>query len=486
MYRHPLLRNTRSRAVFFANAAPKYDSATVAWAAAAKTAAGGTAVPDWIVRVVDSGIKQLRAAGLYSKIKRLNFCAGSLAGHAAVPQIGVSGNASDTQVSTPTYTSGKGWTFNGTSYLRTGLIPSSHLTSLNTHLAVLVSKGMAGGANRTILGCSSNSGANRFVIRWLNTNAIQATLESNTDFLLSAGFTGTVPDGLMVASARGANDAKFYRNRAQVATDTVYTTAARPTTEVAVGGWWSGAGITEGCSCDISSYSIGDNLTDAQMDALGSTMNWVHQSLGRELRVVGWGDSMTAAGSSDWLATSQAQDNPYVTYTNRGVGGETSTQIRTRFTAAPELHGYNTVIWAGRNDVRTSPSTARANIAAMVTALGHTRYRVIGVIPRVDATGVDERVGGSQRTNNLDVLNAGLSADYGSKFINPMQGLQTDDGVAWTGQDLTDVTTYNVPPTSRYVADGIHLTTGTATINGRRSGNTVIRDLVSGSVSTGW
>lgn len=462
------------------------DAATVAWATTAATNAGGTAVPSSWVAIAEWAIRRAKSSTLWSKLGRLNLCIGSVAAHAATPQKSVNtqtgashGNAQDTQVSSPSYATASGWTFNGTSYLRTGWTPSTALaSSLSSHLAVLVTHGMTNGANRTLLGASSNAGANRFVHRWLNTNAVQCTLGGGA---MSISFSNEVPDGVLVGSYRGANDGRYVRNRNTVATLTGLTDA-RPIVEVAIGGWWSGASISEGNSCAISSYSMGLGLTDAEQAELAYIMDRVHQLAGRERRVAAWGDSMTAAGSSDWLAQYRAAlATPYVTTQNGGVGGETSSQVLTRFNAAPHFHGYNTTIWVGRNGYLSGIAQVKSDIAAMVAALGHTRYRVFQVLPRNDGL---ENTGSANRIL-LNQLNTDLAATYGARFVSLLAALQNDDGIAWAGQDATDVGN-GLIPTSRLV-DTTHLTTGSALdVNGRRTGNRVVREAFDASIAGGW
>jgi lysophospholipase L1-like esterase len=120
-----------------------------------------------------------------------------------------------------------------------------------------------------------------------------------------------------------------------------------------------------------------------------------------------WGDSLTfqVAPYLSALAGFQA--------INGGVGGETSTQIKARFMAAPGLHGYPTIIWAGRNNF-WERAIVKADIAEMVAALQTSRYVVVGIL---NGNSAWETPGGSGY-DAINTLNAELALQYGDKFCN--------------------------------------------------------------------
>ena len=72
--------------------------------------------------------------------------------------------------------------------------------------------------------------------------------------------------------------------------------------------------------------------------------------------VTAWGDSMTPGTTTGWPAQFAALSG--TTMNARGVGGETSTQIKTRFMAESARWGDFTIIWAGRNNYGY-PATVR-------------------------------------------------------------------------------------------------------------------------------
>lgn len=165
-----------------------------------------------------------------------------------------------------------------------------------------------------------------------------------------------------------------------------------------------------------------------------------------------WGDSLTrGSGSSGSTHTYPyllaAVSRHYVD--NYGVGGETSTQIKTRMLADTAKHIYPTIIWAGRNNY-TSQATVEADIAAMVAALGHTRYLVLSVLNQDTAL---EYSGGSEYAK-IAALNAALSATYGARYVDVRSYLVS----LYNPLDAQDVIDHghDVPPTSLR-SDGLHL-----------------------------
>lgn len=129
---------------------------------------------------------------------------------------------------------------------------------------------------------------------------------------------------------------------------------------------------------------------------------------------------------------------------NGGVSSETSTQIRTRMIAATDKYSWPTIIWAGRNNF-DDPTTVKADVAAMVAALGHTHYLVLGVDNRRDEPS------GTDNYAAIVQLNADLATIYGAHFLDVRSYLvsQYDPNQA---QDVLDHGN-DVPPIS-LMADG--------------------------------
>ena len=165
--------------------------------------------------------------------------------------------------------------------------------------------------------------------------------------------------------------------------------------------------------------------------------------------IFAWGDSLTAgAGGTPYPTTLQGLI--FSTVTNRGIGGETSTQIKDRLVLDTSNYSKSVIIWAGRNNY-TSPTTVKADIATMISTIGHTRYLVVGIINGDYAT---EYVNQSGWTT-INQLNSDLKTLYGNKFIDIRPYLVSlHDNSA---QDLIDFSRDIVPTSLR--SDQLHLNT---------------------------
>lgn len=180
-----------------------------------------------------------------------------------------------------------------------------------------------------------------------------------------------------------------------------------------------------------------------------------------------WGDSMTAGSLSDaWPLYLRTVSGIYTE--NQGGGGQTSTQIRTRFVAeTSRKREWINVLWMGTNDnpaVNTWTPTL-ANIAACVADLeGDQRYLVLGVT-------VGEGAVPPAYVDDLDATLAGLYAD---RFVDIRAYLQSyNDG---SGNDLADIAAGLVPRSLR--SDTIHL-------NGR--GNQLVAKCLDAKLAAlGW
>lgn len=171
------------------------------------------------------------------------------------------------------------------------------------------------------------------------------------------------------------------------------------------------------------------------------------------LQLTAYGDSLTAGtGSSGPSGTYPAQlstsENLSPTY-NHGVGGDTSTQILTRMLADSTVQKETVLIWAGNNNY-FYPDTVKADIASMVSYIGHQNYLVVSII-NSDTT---NEYKGQPGYNTIIQLNADLAAIYGDKFVD----VRTPLVASYNPNNSQDVIDHghDVPPSSlRY--DSIHL-----------------------------
>lgn len=121
------------------------------------------------------------------------------------------------------------------------------------------------------------------------------------------------------------------------------------------------------------------------------------------------GDSMTeGAGTTPYPA--QLAINYGYTVVNMGVGGETSTQIKTRWLADPLNYAKPVIIWAGRNNF-TDGATVKSDIASIVASLTHTNYLVVGIV-----NGINQPIN-STGWVQITTLNNELKNLYGSKYV---------------------------------------------------------------------
>lgn len=171
--------------------------------------------------------------------------------------------------------------------------------------------------------------------------------------------------------------------------------------------------------------------------------------------VVAWGDSMTYGTGADHPDKGQKTWPKWFTefsgvkVVKKGVGGESSKQIRDRMLAEPALHKEFTVIWAGRNNYQ-GPEWVKRHIAEMVAALGHENYLVVGI-----TNGVLEPKG-DRKLRIIDALNADLKAVYGVRFVDvrPLLVAAYDKN---NEQDVIDHDNDVVPSSLR--SDKLHLNT---------------------------
>jgi len=166
-----------------------------------------------------------------------------------------------------------------------------------------------------------------------------------------------------------------------------------------------------------------------------------------------WGDSLTAGtGGTPYPTTLDLISGFNVT--NKGVGGETSTQIKDRFLADPATQDRSVIIWAGRNNA-DAPQTTLDDVEIMVADLRHSRFLILSVL-----NGSGEGTG-TTRLDNILTANNGLRIAYPENYFDIRSYLISDGlsdaGITPTAQDLLDIADDIVPDSLR--SDAIHLNT---------------------------
>jgi len=171
--------------------------------------------------------------------------------------------------------------------------------------------------------------------------------------------------------------------------------------------------------------------------------------------IVAWGDSMTYGTGADHPHKGQKTWPKWFTefsginVIKKGVGGESSKQIRDRMLAEPDLHKEFTVIWAGRNNYRGA-EWVQKHIAEMVAVLGHENYLVVGITNRTTEPK------GSDGLKIMDTLNADLKETYGIRFVD-VRPLLVAAYDKTQPQDVIDHENDIVPASLR--SDKLHLNT---------------------------
>lgn len=157
-----------------------------------------------------------------------------------------------------------------------------------------------------------------------------------------------------------------------------------------------------------------------------------------------WGDSLTAGmGVNSYSYPEKLFRRGWRVYQG-GVGGETSTQIRDRFLAAPQYHTWPTVICAGRNGAG-SGRTVLADVQEMVAALvaaGNQDYLILS-IPNQD---VPNEYQGQPGYNGIIALNASLAAAFGDRYYD-LRAYEVAQYNPLIAQDVIDHG-HDVPPSS--------------------------------------
>lgn len=152
------------------------------------------------------------------------------------------------------------------------------------------------------------------------------------------------------------------------------------------------------------------------MNWTGTILRWTFRLRGTfDGAIAAWGDSLTAGSGStlyhDWLTQLGllAGRGGY----NGGIGGQTSTQIAARETVDTAHRSWPTIIWAGDNNYN-DPPTVEADVASMVSHLGHHNYLVLSLLNG----DYPDRYIGQPGYNDIVSINDSFSAAYGSHYVD--------------------------------------------------------------------
>lgn len=164
-----------------------------------------------------------------------------------------------------------------------------------------------------------------------------------------------------------------------------------------------------------------------------------------------WGDSLSAQSDvNDGYPGQFGIATGYPSYAG-GIPGATSTQIKVAMLADTARYTNTVIIWAGRNNFDQS-AIVQADIAAMVAALPHDNYLVLGILNSDTAYEYRNAAGWVLITD----LNTALQTTYGLHYV-PLREYLVSLYDPYVAADVVNHTN-DVPPQSlRLANDSLHL-----------------------------
>lgn len=409
---------------------------------------------------VNAFIRRLKDTGVWPQISRCNIFVGPDIQSAMTPLKVGGGNSIETyNFVSGDYSEATGLQGNGTSkYMRTGLTPSAAGMTVNDgHLACYMNVASSGAGAIVDIGVKSDT-STRFSQLYHNALNLVGRIGTN-----SGDSQYTVPTRLGWASVNAISSKMNFAYNGK--------SLFQPSVEVSTGGALASLEYYVCARNELGSatafysngrycfYSIGLGLTKQQISDYRDAVQRLQSNLGRAYRVgslMCWGDSLTAGtGGTPWPTDLATLYSNYFVY-NGGIGGDTSSQILTRFNDDPAaMRDQPCIIWAGRNDVISpGPTTVKANIATMVAALqaagNRNRYLILSVPNK------DTEFSGSADYTTVVGLNSDLASIYGANYLDIRSYLVG----LYDQNNATDVTNHSqdIPPsTLRF--DTVHFNT---------------------------
>lgn len=221
------------------------------------------------------------------------------------------------------------------------------------------------------------------------------------------------------------------------------------------------AGFATGATGDFTLDNVSLAVFDAQVSVAVTARNNNILTSGSAFT----GSTSGSVAGVEGTITTDASGN--WTFRRESTGPDVAVPANALFTIAEtaQLRPRIAWIWSGRNDY-TAPATVKANIAAMIASLGHTRFLVASVL---NASGEGT---GSSALDTITALNADLAGLYGRRFVDLRAALLANHN--GSSGDLDDIAA-GIPPRSLR-SDGIHLNdAGYAVVAGAMQAATVAR-----------
>jgi hypothetical protein len=244
---------------------------------AAVIANGGT-VSAGTLAAVTAFTASAKASGYWTKLLRLNLFCGDQLAAALVPLKVGGGNATDTNVNFVggDYAEATGLTGGATKYLRTGIIPSTMLTTNSTHLSVYNRAGSASGG-----GCAvgATSGGGILILYAPTASGLAESYQYGT----GAGLVSvavTAPYGLITGSRTAVDAHALYKGATSIGSNATALNAL-PIVELYVMGRNANGVLSEPTQHAIAGYSIGAGLTAGEVAAYAGHMETFQDALGR-------------------------------------------------------------------------------------------------------------------------------------------------------------------------------------------------------------
>jgi hypothetical protein len=213
----------------------------------------------------------LKQAGIYSLMTEIYPFAG---GNAAAHALGLKHAFNGTWTGSPAHAS-SGVTFNGSSYLNTGIAPATNLTDYSHISMYLRTEGMTGGGSGVAF--SDNSGWTALLPRFTDGTAYPGI--TNTEPITH---TPKIPTaGLHVLSRQSSTEVSWMKDNGSAFTSAMIGLGSRPTAAIYVGAINRSGTAAFYDTREYAFFSVGASLTDNQGTTLMALVNNLQKAFNR-------------------------------------------------------------------------------------------------------------------------------------------------------------------------------------------------------------
>jgi hypothetical protein len=169
-------------------------------------------------------------------------------------------------------------------YANTNLIPSTSLTTMNTHISYY-SRSNITTAGMVDNGCQADPGAKQMYVMYYNTSTQTAYSNQNSDANRII-VTETDSLGMLLASRTSSASLKAYKNGVLKGTNTSISTTALPDITFYIGGFNYKSALGSSVSYgkrEMAFSTIGDGLTDTEAANYYTAVQAFQTTLGRQV-----------------------------------------------------------------------------------------------------------------------------------------------------------------------------------------------------------